>query len=180
MLSFLCCNPMPCDLCRSKLFCCAEPSVWGWGEGCVVISDQILGADEQPIRQSWSSHISVHCTSSFRKGQGCNLLAHVLLLGSGLQTCSHVLVVLQAGCKMNHWPCLLGKSQTHPHITAQQQEPHPCPVQGRLVAAQSCLQGHKHHSHQPGPNRDALKLSNSLLCSGEDGLTGVWSHLQNM
>lgn len=51
--------------------------------------------------------------------------------------CSHVLVVLQAGSEVNHWPCLLGESQTQPHTTAQQQEPHPCPIQGRLVGARA-------------------------------------------
>lgn len=74
---------------------------------------------------SWGSHISAHCTSSFRKGQGCGLLPHVLLLVSGFQTWAYRCLwcprqvwccfTFQAGCKMNHQPCLLGTSQTHPH-----------------------------------------------------------------
>lgn len=160
--SFLCYNPVPCDLWRNKLFCCASAICLRLrGRMCGNL-DQILGTR---IRQSLRVFLlsvdkcpNLGCPSLEVPTSLCTTQAASrkvvascpvsCSLSLAPDMCSHVLVVLQAGSEVNHWPCLLGESQTQPHTTAQQQEPHPCPIQGRLVGAQSCLQGHKHHSHQ--------------------------------
>lgn len=159
MLSFPCYNPMPCDFEEINCFVVHRPSVWGWGEECVVISDQVLGVAEQPFRQSLRVFLlgvdkypklgcpslevpTSLCTAQAASRKGRVVASRPLFCSLSLAS-RHVLVVLQAGFKMNHWPCLLSKSQTHPHTMAQQQDPHPCPIQGRLVGAQSCLLGHE-------------------------------------
>lgn len=136
----------------AEINCCVAylPSIWDWGKA-VVISDHVLGAAEQPNRQSsgsywvwitiqrlgaclysWGFHIfSVCYASQFRchsvrkrrVGASCFMLCFSSTDSRDPEApCMHILSVLQAECKVNHQPCLLGKSQMHPHTTAHQQE----------------------------------------------------------
>lgn len=131
MLSFLCYNSVPCDLWRNKLFCCASAICLRLrGRMCGNL-DQILGTrirqslrvillsvDKCPDLGCPSLEVPTSlCTAqaASRKGRAVAFCPMSCSLSLAPDMCSHVLVVLQAGCEMNQWPCLLGESQSHPH-----------------------------------------------------------------